>query len=68
MQDAKLMTLPETAERAHVTQRMLLSHIAAGTGLTVMKIGRRTLIREDHFLAWLDRNARSGKAAALAVF
>lgn len=64
MQDAKLMTLPETADRARITQRTLLSHIAAGTGPTVTKLGRRTLIREDHYLAWLDRNARSGGQAA----
>ena len=60
MQTAKLMTLPETADHARITQRTLLSHIAAGTGPTVTKIGRRTLIREDHFQEWLERNARSG--------
>lgn len=66
MQAEDLMTLPETAERARVTQRTLLSHIAAGTGPTITKIGRRTLIREDHFREWLDRNARSGGRAAAA--
>ena len=64
MQDAKLMTLPETADRARITQRTLLSHIAAGTGPTVTKIGRRTLIRDDHFREWLERNARPGREAA----
>lgn len=60
MQDVKLMTLPETAARARITRFTLMSHIAAGTGPTVTKIGRRTLIRDDHFREWIERNARSG--------
>ena len=61
--DVKLMTLPETAERARITTRTLMAHIAGGTGPTVTKLGGRALIRDDHFLAWLDANARQGNAA-----
>ena len=64
MRTVKFLTLPETADRARTTQRPLLSHIAAGTGPTVTKIGRRTLIREDHFQQWLERNAHSGSEQA----
>ena len=55
-----MMTLGETAKRARITHRTLMAHIASGIGPTVTKLGGRTLIREDHFLAWLDQNARSG--------
>lgn len=59
-----MMTLAETAERARITERTLLSYIADGIGPTVTKFRGRTLIREDHFLSWLNSRASNpGRAA-----
>ena len=64
MRPPRLMTLPETANRVRITQRTLLSHIAAGRGPAVTKIGGRTLIREDHFQEWLEKNVRNATRTA----
>lgn len=60
MQLPRMMMLSEAAERARISERTLLTYIADGAGPTVTKFRGRTVIREDHYLAWLDRNARSG--------
>ena len=62
----KLMTLPETAEMARITLRMLMRQLAAGRGPTVTKIGTRSLIREDHYAAWIEQKAQTPATPARA--
>ena len=60
----KLMTLPETAALARITLRMLMLQLAAGQGPIVTKIGTRSLIREDHYAAWIEQKAKQPAPAA----
>ena len=54
MSDPHLLTIPEFALWARIGRTKTYEEIRAGT-LRALKVGRRTLIKRDDALAWLDR-------------
>jgi excisionase family DNA binding protein len=54
---SELLTKREAATRARITERTLDRHIAAGSGPTLVRIGRRVLIRAEDIRNWIDDHA-----------
>ena len=50
----ELLTKDEVAKRTHISRRYLERRIADGTGPETLVVGRRVLVREDAFAAWIE--------------
>lgn len=62
MPDPHLLTIPEFILWARIGRTKTYEEIGAGA-LRALKIGRRTLIKRDDALAWLDRQPVLTKGA-----
>lgn len=60
---SELLTMPEAAALARVTERTLNRYIAAGKGPAVTRFGHRVLFRAADFADWLKANTHTQAAA-----
>lgn len=59
----ELLTMPEAAALARVSERTLHTYIKTGRGPAVTKISNRNMFRPADFAAWIKANTNAPKAA-----